>query len=127
MIQQLFDAKLASDAPRPEILIRKGDPHAHIVAVADARDDDLIVMGGPRKRAFLESLRGTTLERVIRAITRPVLSVRNPAKGPDRNVVFATDMSECAVFALQTAHRLTPRRARAVSSLKPACPARNRA
>ncbi|MFT7134872.1 MAG: universal stress protein E [Akkermansiaceae bacterium] len=106
IMDELLDARLASDAPRPAMLIRKGDPFEEIVAAADDRDDDLIVMGAPRPRRFLESLRGTTLERVIRASTRPVLTVRSPADGPYRRVLIATDMSDTSAFAIETAHRL---------------------
>lgn len=102
----LFDARLAPGAPRPEVLVLKGDPYSEILDAAEERDDDMIVMGIPRKRRFLESLRGTTLERVLRASTRPVLSVRQPVRGPYTRVIFATDMSETSAFALQTAQRL---------------------
>ncbi|MGO4910357.1 universal stress protein [Pseudorhodobacter sp. W20_MBD10_FR17] len=103
ILAELFDARLEPDAPRPKILIRKGDPFEEILAAADDRGDDLIIMGAPRRRRFLESLRGTTLERVLRASSRPVLSVRGPAKTHYRRVLFATDLSEASGFALQTA------------------------
>ncbi len=103
---ELFDARLEPDAPRPNVLTRKGDPFEEILAAANDRDDDLIIMGTPRRRRFLETMRGTTLERVIRASTRPVLSVRTPAKTPYRRVLFATDLSEASGFALQAADRL---------------------
>lgn len=103
---ELFDARLEPNAPRPKILICKGDPFEEIIAAANDRDDALIIMGAPRRRRFLESLRGTTLERVMRASSRPVLSVRTPAKAPYSRVLFATDMSEASRFALQTAERL---------------------
>ncbi len=106
IMDDLLDARLAPDAPRPAMLIRKGDPFEEILAVADDRDDDLIVMGAPRARRFLESLRGTTLERVIRASTRPVLSVRARAREPYRCVLIATDMSDTSAFAIDTAQRL---------------------
>ena len=106
VMAELFDARLASEAPRPKILIRKGDPFEEILSAANERDDDLIIMGAPRSRRFLESLRGTTLERVLRASSRPVLSVRTPAKTPYGHVLFATDMSEASGFALQTAESL---------------------
>jgi len=121
----LFDTRLGPDAPRPNVLIRKGDPFEEILAAANDRDDNLIIMGAPRHRRFLESLRGTTLERVLRASSRPVLSVRAPAKTPYRRVLFATDMSEASGIALQTAERLgllTKTHVTAVHALWPPVP-----
>ena len=89
-----------------KFLIQKGDPFEEIIDAADDRDDDLIVMGAPRPRRFLESLRGTTLERVIRASTRSVLSVRSQTRGPYKNVLIATDMSDTSAQAIGTAYRL---------------------
>ncbi|MDP4033989.1 MAG: universal stress protein [Pseudorhodobacter sp.] len=103
---ELLDARLAPAAPRPDILIRRGDPYEAILAAAETRGDELIVMGLPRPRRFLDRLRGTTLERVIRASTRPVLSVRTPAKRRYGHVMIATDLSRTSALALTSARRL---------------------
>ncbi|MDP3261701.1 MAG: universal stress protein [Tabrizicola sp.] len=101
-----LDARLPEGQARPEVLVRKGDPHEVILATADARDDDLIVLGPSRPGGLLAGLLGSTTDRVLRGGTRPVLSVRQPPQGPYRRVLIATDLSGASAFAARAAGRL---------------------
>lgn len=98
-----LDARQPADAVRPEMLIRKGEPHTEILAAAEAGDHDLIVLGASRSRGPLAGLLGTTIQRVLRGSTRPVLSVRQQPQGPYRRVLIASDLSDPADLAAQTA------------------------
>lgn len=106
ILTEWLDVRLPEGLARPEVLIRKGDPHSEILATADARDDDLIVLGSSRPQGLLAGLRGSTIERVLRGGTRPVLSVRQPPQGPYRRILIASDLSGSSGFAAQTALRL---------------------
>jgi nucleotide-binding universal stress UspA family protein len=54
-------------------LPRQGQPASEIVAAAEETHADLIVMGRYRHAALLEWLRGSTVDRVLRATELPVL------------------------------------------------------
>jgi len=86
-----------------------GDPVAAIVAEAESRDADLVVLGQPGKHQVKELFAGTTAERVIRYSRRPVLVVKMPSDRPYQHVVVAFDRSEAAQRVLATALALAPR------------------
>jgi nucleotide-binding universal stress UspA family protein len=56
-----------------QCLPRQGQPASEIVAAAEQTEADLIVMGRYRHTALLEWLRGSTVDRVLRATELPVL------------------------------------------------------
>jgi universal stress protein E len=88
------------------LLIEEGAPFETILRAADARDVDLIALGEHRRRALMDIFAGTTVERVMRHGRRPVLMVNQPASGPYRHVLAATDFSDHSARALGTALRL---------------------
>jgi nucleotide-binding universal stress UspA family protein len=62
--------------PRPHTeLARQGPVVETIVSVADEVDADLIVMATAGHQSLLDSLRGSTTERVLRRARRPLLAV----------------------------------------------------
>jgi nucleotide-binding universal stress UspA family protein len=89
-----------------EVLV--GNPVSTIVAEAEARGADLIVLGEPPKRRLKELFVGTTAERVVRNSQRPVLVVKTQSDGPYQRVVVAFDLSEAAERVLDTALSLAP-------------------
>jgi nucleotide-binding universal stress UspA family protein len=91
------------------IKVGVGDPVAAIVAEAESRDADLVVLGQPGKHRIEELFAGTTAERVIRDSRRPVLVAKVSANRPYQRVVIAFDRSEAAQRALATALALAPR------------------
>jgi nucleotide-binding universal stress UspA family protein len=66
-------------------------------------------MGMHGKAKFRDLFIGTTIERVIRIGTRPVLMVKNKPAGAYKNVVAATDFSDSAQKALHIAAQIAPR------------------
>ena len=58
-----------------EQMLREGDPIDNIVNVADATRADLVVMTTKGRDGFLDMLRGTNTERVLRAVDCPVMAV----------------------------------------------------
>ena len=91
------------------IKVAAGDPVAAIVAEAESRYADLVVLGQPGKHRIKELFAGTTAERVIRYSRRPVLVAKVTSDQPYQRVVIAFDRSEAAERALATALALAPR------------------
>lgn len=79
-----------------------------ILAQAEAGSTDLLVLGA-RGAGFLRHLLvGTTAERTLRRIARPVLVVRQVPHEWYRRVVVAVDFSESSAEALRVARALAP-------------------
>jgi nucleotide-binding universal stress UspA family protein len=109
-------------APEPVIVTRAGDPFKVISEEADRVEADLIVMGAHRKRLLGDVFTGTTIERVMRLGSRPVLMVNRDGENPYRQVLAAVDLSEASAHALRTARSLgllDPAHAAAVHGFMP--------
>lgn len=84
-------------------MVVAGDPFDGILRTAQAVEADLIVMGAHRKQLLRDIFVGTTIERVIRAGTYPVLMVNDEVRQPYRNSLVAVDGSEPSVNAIKVA------------------------
>lgn len=82
------------------VLVVEGDPFDGILRSARDVAADLIVMGAHR-RHLLDIFTGTTIERVIRKGTVPVLMVNNEAQRTYQKVIAPIDMSEASADALR--------------------------
>lgn len=106
----------------PAIAIRAGDPFQVISSQADQIEAELVVMGAHRKRLLGDVFTGTTIERVMRLGSRPVLMVNTDGDQPYRHVLAAVDLSEASAHALRTARAiglLDPAHAAAVHGFIP--------
>jgi universal stress protein E len=86
---------------RPMVIT--GDPFDGILRAAAEVKADLIVMGTHRKQLLLDIFVGTTIERVIRRGSFPVLMVNNEAQLKYENVLAPVDMSDASANALRFA------------------------
>lgn len=91
-----------------EVRLVVGAVLKEIVAHADTLDADLLVMGARGAGFVRELLLGSTTERVLRLITRPVLMVKQIPHGPYQRVLVAVDFSERSVAALRLARLVAP-------------------
>jgi len=80
-----------------------GDPFDGILRTAAEIQPDLIVMGSHRKQLLLDIFVGTTIERVVRKGSCPVLMVNFEAQRSYENVVVPTDMSDASANAIRVA------------------------
>lgn len=88
----------------PHVLI--GEPFEAIgKAVADL-DAALLVIGPHRRQALNDIFAGTTAERTIRRIDRPVLMANGVPAGPYGRILIATDFSDSSVRATSQVQRL---------------------
>jgi manganese transport protein len=76
-LEGLRDRFAAIGVPAEAILLR-GDPGDEIVKLAEARDVDLIAMGGHGHRLLVDLVLGSTTHKVRHAVSKPVLVVRAP-------------------------------------------------
>lgn len=87
--------RVAGDEVAPETEIASGPPDQVLADCAERHDADLVVVGAPRHPEL-----GTTADRLLRRIDRPVLVVKRPEKLPPSRVLAAVDLSEPAERAL---------------------------
>jgi nucleotide-binding universal stress UspA family protein len=79
-----------------------------IAAASDAVAAGLVVMGARGANFMREFMLGTTTERVLRRMVRPVLAVRQFPSEPYRRVLVPVDFSLHSRPALELAHALAP-------------------
>lgn len=84
-------------------MVITGDPFDGILRQADAIQPELIVMGAHRKQLLRDIFVGTTIERVVRKGTFPVLMVNFEAQRKYERVIATTDMSDASAGALRVA------------------------
>lgn len=88
-----------------DVVVRRGAVRETIAATAAEWQADLIVVGAPRSRR-LDSVVGTTAERLVRTAKRAVLVVRREVQGAYRNVALAADLSDASLAMMRTAVHL---------------------
>jgi nucleotide-binding universal stress UspA family protein len=88
---------------KASIMVVAGDPFDGILRAAAEIQADLIVMGSHRKQLLLDIFIGTTIERVIRKGSFPVLMVNHDAQRRYERVVAPVDMSDASANALRAA------------------------
>lgn len=95
----LADATVVSDhGPAPKILSR----------LAAAENAALIVTGAGRYNGLSDFFLGTAVDHLVRNTEQPVLVVKRRATGPYRSILLATDYSDGALQAFQSALDLFP-------------------
>lgn len=92
-----------------EVAVLIGDPIATIAEAARARNADIVLFGLHRPRPFLDMLRETTLERLVRLSRRPALLVRDPADHDYGRILVPVSFSEACATALDAARKLAPK------------------
>lgn len=84
-------------------VVSAGSPFDGILRAAAEANADLVVLGAHRRQLLLDIFTGTTIERVVRLGSFPVLMVNNEAQRRYAKVVAAVDMSETSANALRAA------------------------
>lgn len=89
-----------------EVII--GDAKGEIGRFAGQSDADLLVVGLHRRRAFLDQIRETTMEHLVRSSEMPVLLVASPAEDTYRRVLCGTALSDVCAKALHKVPLVAP-------------------
>lgn len=88
-----------------------GDPAEEIAAQAAARSIDLVVVGRHRRRPIADMFKGTTVERLLRQVRRPVLVVNKRSQLPCRRMFIPIDFSDASTVSIRFAASLFPEEA----------------
>jgi nucleotide-binding universal stress UspA family protein len=109
---QLLKDQLAAasrrELRRVWIEVVAGERFAAIVEQAETRGADLIVLGDSTKRRWKDLFIGTTVERIVRFSSQPVLVVSRPGEEPYQRVLVAYDFSPGANRALGVVQAIAP-------------------
>ncbi|MCS0589558.1 universal stress protein [Massilia norwichensis] len=81
-----------------------------ILAAAAALPDYLVVTGSSRKETLGHHILGSTVERLARGLTQPLLVVRRRVRGSYANILVAIDGSPTSRLALRMAAAIFPGR-----------------
>ena len=107
-----LEAQIAEEMPRNkvdvEILVKSGDIAATIIETAKAKQCDLIITGVARYNSIGDILLGGPVDQLIRDAPVPVLIVKRRPKKAYKNILIATDFSDCSLQALNAAAELFP-------------------
>ena len=88
--------------------IQTGDPTEDILAAVEARQPRLLVLGSHRPRAFMDMVRETTLQRIVRHTSAPVLLAMDRDDHDYRSVLVPTDFSPASASAARIALEIAP-------------------
>ena len=102
--------KLRDSLPDLEVQVEiaADSPHLLVQRIADSHDVGLIVLGLHLARRVLDSVRLTTLERIVQSASCPVLIAHDPAIAPYRKVLGAITFAPASAQALRVAAALAP-------------------
>lgn len=90
----------------PKVIV--GDPTETILTETSTMAPDLLVLGTHRPRPFLDSLRETTMQRIVRRTDTSVLLARDPAHRAYDAIDIACDFSPAATAGLRLAQQIAP-------------------
>lgn len=85
-----------------------GRPYIEIVRYAEFVDAGLVVLGAHGGGLVRELFVGSTVDRVLRKLTRPVLIVKREPQAPYRKILIPVDFSEFSWQATQFVMNIAP-------------------
>ena len=107
-----IEEKIARELPKTkvdvEILVKAGDIATTIIETAKTKKCRLIVTGVARYNSIGDILLGGPVDHLIRNAPLPVLVVKRRPKHAYKNILIATDFSDCSLQALNAAAELFP-------------------
>jgi len=107
-LHDLLRAELGDHAGEAETRIARGPVGDTVVAVAGEAGADLVVSGVARYDELGDFVLGSTVDRLVRHSSVPVLIVKKRARTAYDDIVIATDFSPCSAAALRTAATMFP-------------------
>jgi len=108
-VQRLAVGLQQQYAVRPTTHVEHGGLLRQIDARAEASAADMLVLGARGASFMRHLLLGSTAERMVRRTTRPMLVVKQPARGPYRRLLIPVDFSPASLPACKFACALAPR------------------
>ncbi|MDJ0859514.1 MAG: universal stress protein [Dinoroseobacter sp.] len=108
LVEDQLSAQPGADGLETEVVVAVGDPADEIAHCAIRVAADLVVMGQHHKRKFLDSLRQTTVEKILRKLTCPALLAVEPSVQDYTNVLASVDFSDACAASIAAARKLAP-------------------
>ncbi len=108
-VQRLADGLRQQYQVQPTTHVEHGGLLRQIEARAEASAADMLVLGARGASFMRHLLLGSTAERMVRRTTRPMLVVKQPARGPYRRLLVPVDFSPASRPACELARALAPR------------------
>ncbi|MGZ2257202.1 universal stress protein [Roseobacter sp. A03A-229] len=109
---KLLSQEVAEDAGTRDVAhdikVVIGDTVEEINDCADQIEADLLIVGLHRRRVFLDHIKETTMEHLIRASARPVLLVAGEASQPYARVLGGVDLSDVCASGLHKIEMIAP-------------------
>ncbi len=100
--------RLGANASNVDICIEAGAPALRLIDICQDTPPDLIVMRANQSERISETILGSTSNRVVAAVSTPVLIVKREAKRPYAHVLLATNGTDAAEEALTFTAALLP-------------------
>ena len=100
---------LAGSCERIRPIVEEGDPATKLIELAAREKCDLIITGDAGPESLSRMVFGSTVNRIVRGATAPVLMVHDRPMRHYRDIVVATDFSEASLEALQAAAAFFPK------------------
>lgn len=91
-----------------EFAYPEGSPPTAIARECEVDDVSLLIVGPARYNSLGDYFLGTSVDYVLRNTSKPVLVVKNRARGPYRQIVAGTDFSVGSAHAIIAAARMFP-------------------
>ncbi|MEP4197341.1 MAG: universal stress protein [Aliishimia sp.] len=91
----------SANGVRYSINVQIGDPTEQLVNASEPAETTLLVMGPHRPRPFLDKLRETTMQRVVRRTGAAVLLVNEPVMGSYKKILSMIDFNDPSTAAMQ--------------------------
>ncbi|HMM46376.1 MAG TPA: universal stress protein [Thiobacillaceae bacterium] len=107
-LSEVASALASRYAGRIETEIALGSALSVLADLTETHDADLLVMGARGAHFVREMLLGSTTERVLRKLRRPLLAVKQRAQTPYRRILAPVDFSTHAAAAIRVAHAWIP-------------------
>lgn len=105
-LQEYGDKVSEQAGVQPQCWVMSGQPSATIIKGAEMLGATLVVLGAHGKSGIKEFFLGTTVQRIIRATSVPVLRVGEDVQGPYQRVLAAYDLGPVSIGAIHEANRL---------------------
>ena len=105
LLEEMRRTFTETDGIECDVTVALGEAFAGTLSAASETGADVILIGPHRRRILKDVFTGTTAERTVRGARRPVLMANGTPAGPYRNVLVATDLSDCSSAALHLCDR----------------------
>lgn len=99
---------VGDQAESAEITILRGEIVEMLNMFSSLHEADLLVLGVHQTRKVLDTMRETTMERVVTSSPLPVLLVRDAVEGPYKNALVPVSFSDSCAGAIKAVSKIAP-------------------